>query len=352
MWLVTLRALYLRLSREKETIMPITGLGPHGEIAQSPDRLRISAEDAERARQGKFRVAVVLHTTKSDWAKQHLVGIAKTLGDHGAAIIEVVDCNFNAATQNSSFERLIQSKPDAIISLPIGNTVMADAYRKASKAGIKLVLLDNVPTGLLPGRDYVSLISADNFGLGQIGAELLSPHVAANAEVGILSYRKDFYATNEREIAFRRWIETKRPDLIVRQGEFSEPSQAGETLKQLLERHPILSGVFAVWDEAAIPALAMMQTNGKALPMTTVDLGEEAAQALAEGTIMKGVGSQRPYDQGVAAARATLLSLIERQPPPWLALPGLAVSRENIIESYQVIWHMPPPPKLVKAVLG
>ena len=332
--------------------MPISGLGPHGEIAQSPDRLRISAEEAERARQGKFRVAVVLHTTKSDWAKQHLVGIAKTLGDHGAAIIEVVDCNFSAATQNASFERLIQSRPDAIISLPVGNTVMAEAYRKASKAGIKLILLDNVPTGLLPGRDYVSLISADNFGLGQVGAELLSPHVAAGGEVGILTYRKDFYATNEREIAFRRWIETRRPDVIVRQGEFDETSHAGNTLNQLLELHPKIAGVFAVWDEAAIYALAKMQAIGKFLPMTTIDLGEEAAQALAEGVIMKGIGSQRPYDQGVAAARATLLSLIERQPPPWLALPGLAVSRENIIESYQVIWHMPPPAKLVKAVLG
>ena len=332
--------------------MPISGLGPHGEIAQSPERLRISAEDAERARQGKFRVAVVLHTTKSDWAKQHLVGIAKTLGDHGAAIIEVVDCNFSAATQNASFERLTRSKPDAIISLPVGNTTMAEAYRKASKAGIKLVLLDNVPTGLLPGTDYVSLISADNFGLGQIGAELLSPHVARNAAIGILSYRKDFYVTNEREIAFRRWIETKRPDIIVRQGEFDDPSHAGETLNRLLELHPDVVGVFAVWDEAAISALASMQANGQTLPMTTIDLGEAAAQALAEGTIMKGVGSQRPYDQGVAAARATLLSLIDRQPPPWLALPGLAVLPQNVIESYQVIWHMPPPAKLVKAVLG
>jgi ribose transport system substrate-binding protein len=332
--------------------MPISGLGPHGEIAQSPDRLRISAEDAERARQGKFRVAVVLHTTKSDWAKQHLVGIAKTLGDHGAAIIEVVDCNFNAATQNSSFERLIQSKPDAIISLPVGNTVMAEAYRKASKAGIKLILLDNVPTGLLPGMDYVSLVSADNFGLGQIAADLLSPYIATSGEVGILAYRKDFYVTNERVIAFRRWIETKRPDITVRQGEFDEPSHAGQTLDRLLEAHPNVSGIFAVWDEAAISALAKMEAKGMALPMTTIDLGEEAAQALAEGTILKGVGSQRPYDQGVAAARATLLSLIDRQPPPWLALPGLAVTRDNIIESYQVIWHMPPPLKLVRAVLS
>jgi ribose transport system substrate-binding protein len=92
-----------------------------------------------------------------------------------------------------------------------------------------------------------------------------------------------------------------------------------------------------------------MHANGKPLPITTIDLGEEAAQALAEGTIMKGVGSQWLYDQGVAAARATLLSLIDRQLPPWLALPGLSVSRENIIESYQIIWHMPPPARLVKA---
>ena len=198
----------------------------------------------------------------------------------------------------------------------------------------------------------MSLISADNFGLGQIAAELLSPHVAAGGEIGILTYRKDFYVTNERVIAFRRWIETRRPDITVRQGEFDEPSHAGETLNRLLEAHPNVSAVFAVWDEAAISALAMMQTHKQVLPMTTIDLGEEAAQALADGMIMKGVGSQRPYDQGVAAARATLLSLIDRQPPPWLALPGLAVTRENIIESYQVIWHMPPPSKLVEAVLG
>jgi ribose transport system substrate-binding protein len=140
--------------------------------------------------------------------------------------------------------------------------------------------------------------------------------------------------------------------VIVRQGEFDEPSHAGKTLNRLLESHPNVTGVFAVWDEAATSALATMQANGKVLPMTTIDLGEEAAQALAGGTIMKGIGSQRPYGQEVAAARATLLSLIDRQPPPWLAFPGLAVSREKIIESYQVIWHMPPPPKLAKAVLG
>ena len=331
--------------------MPISGLGPHGERGQSPDLLRLSDEEIERARAGKFKVALVLHTTKSDWAKQHLVGIAKTLGDHGAALIDVADCSYDAAKQVAHFERLIADRPDAIISIPVGNSVVAESHRNAAKAGIKVILLDNVPTGLLPERDYVSLISADNFGLGEMAAQLLSPHMAPETAVGILAYDKDFFATNEREIAFRRWIEIHRPDLRIQQSRFSEALLANVAMSALVNGTTKISGVFAVWDEVAMPAIRVLKGLGISLPMTTVDLGDDVALALAEGEIMQGIAAQRPYDQGVAAARSTILSLIGRQPPPWVALPGLAVTRETVIQSYQVIWHMPPSPELVKQVL-
>ena len=43
------------------------------------------------------------------------------------------------------------------------------------RAGKTLVLLDNAPSGLRPGVDYLAVSSADNFGLGAIAAELASP---------------------------------------------------------------------------------------------------------------------------------------------------------------------------------
>jgi hypothetical protein len=52
--------------------------------------------------------------------------------------------------------------------------------------------------------------------------------------------------------------------------------------------HPNIESNFAVWDEAEISALAAMQAKGKVLPMMTIDLGEEAAQALTEGTSTRG----------------------------------------------------------------
>lgn len=72
--------------------MTIAGLGPHGERASAPERVLLLPEDMSRARAAGLRVAIVLHTLASDWAKQQLAGIIGTLGDCGVAVIDVVDC--------------------------------------------------------------------------------------------------------------------------------------------------------------------------------------------------------------------------------------------------------------------
>lgn len=328
--------------------MSISGLGPHGERAAAPGQLALSEGDAEMARARRFTAAVVLHTTASDWAKQQLAGIVATLGRFSAAVIDVVDCSFDAEMQIDALTRLTADAPDAIISIPIGNIAVADAHRSVARAGIKLVLMDNTPTGLLPGTDYACVVSADNFGLGQIGAALLSPHIPPSGTIGILAYGVDFFVTNEREIAFIKWIESERPDVTLKQARFANLEQAAEVTDAFLADEKDLAGLFAVWDEPAMQAIGTLRNRSLKIPITTVDLGNEAAVELAKGDLLKGIGAQQPYDQGVAVAKATILSLIGHQLPPWVALPGLAVTTKNVIESYQVVWHAPAPHELIK----
>lgn len=329
--------------------MPISGLGPHGERAARPELLALSESDAELARSKRFDVAVVLHTTVSDWAKQQLAGIVATLGRYSAAVIDVSDCGFEPEAQIDALDRLRANPPDAVISIPIGNTEVADAHRGLAAAGIRLVLMDNTPTGLLPGTDYACVVSADNFGLGQIGASLLAPHMPQGATVGIIAYDVDFFVTSEREIAFIKWIESERPDLTIKHARFPAVEQAGEVTEAFLAKESNVAGVFVVWDEPAMHAIAAMRRHANLLPMTTIDLGNEAAAELAKGDILKGIGAQQPYDQGVAVAKAAILSLIGRNPPPWIALPGLSVTAKNLVESYQVVWHAPAPAELIRA---
>lgn len=332
--------------------MSITGLGPHGERATPADEIAITEAEAAEARRRRFSVAVVLHTTTSDWSKQELAGIVTTLGRYSAAVVDVVDCGFDWKAQVAALERLAKARVDAVISIPLRNTAVADAHRAVSRAGIKLVLMDNAPSGMLPSSDYSSVVSADNFGLGQIAAELLSPHIPKGGATGILGYAVDFFATREREIAFRKWMEAHRSDVELARVKFTDVSQVREAVSALLDAHPDLAGIFAVWDVPAMQAVAELRVRGLSLPLTTVDLGNEVATELAWGRLVKGVAAQQPYDQGVALGTASILALLGRQTPPWMALPGLAVTRENVLEAYQVVWHAPAPADTVRGHLA
>ena len=102
--------------------MTIVGLGPHGERASPPERVTLLPQDIETARTKKLRVAIVMHTVTSDWAKHLVQGIVGLLGECGAIVIEVVDCAFSSDVQIAALNRLCEEAPDAIISLPVDNT--------------------------------------------------------------------------------------------------------------------------------------------------------------------------------------------------------------------------------------
>src|SRR5579871_889212 len=105
-----------------------TGLGPHGEKPFPADKLAISEEDAALAREGRFAVAIVLHTTASDWSRELWAGAAATLDLYRATVFEVVDYNFEREKQNAALARLAQSSVHAVISLPVAATGVRDAH--------------------------------------------------------------------------------------------------------------------------------------------------------------------------------------------------------------------------------
>jgi ribose transport system substrate-binding protein len=326
--------------------MGITGLGPHGERAVPADKIALSDEDAAKARAGRFNVAVVLHTTSSDWARQELAGIAATLGAHSAALIEVVDCGFDRNRQNDELLRLAGAKVDAVISIPIGNVSVATGHQAIARAGKKLVLIDSAPSGMSQGDDYVAVVSSDNSGLGEIAAKLLSPFLPEEGVAGILTYSADFFATNEREIGFRKWIGRHRPDVTIVRGRFDRVEGARLAFEQLLGENDDLDGLFAAWDVPALGALAALRAASRPMAVTTFDLGNAIAEELLQGDYVKGVVAQLPYDQGRAAALVSLLALVGRATPSWIATPGLAVTSDNVVEAYQFVWHMPAPDAL------
>jgi ribose transport system substrate-binding protein len=116
-----------------------------------------------------------------------------------------------------------------------------------------------------------------------------------------------------------------------------------------VEKTPGLSGIFAVWDVPAMKAVRALAQHGIDIPITTVDLGNEVALDMARQGMIKGVGAQLPHDQGSAAARVILAALLGLPVPPWVALAGRQVTPSDVIEAYQVIWHLPAPKAIIES---
>ena len=73
----------------------------------------------------------------------------------------------------------------------------------------------------------------------------------------------------------------------------------------MLTSNPSIKGIWAVWDVPAEGVISAARTAGRDdLVITTIDLGENVAIDMASGGFVKGLGAQRPYDQGVTEATA------------------------------------------------
>ena len=331
---------------------PVSGLGPHGEFAASADQLIISDDAATRALAARFTVALVLHTIDSDWSKLQVAGIRATLARFGANLLEIVDCGFRPDRQVEALEALVERRPDAIISIPVDNRLAANAHRRIAEADIRLVLMDNAPMGMVVRKDYVSVVSADNFGNGEIAAEILADHVPTGGTACVVGFDADFYVTNERDLGFRKWLREHRPDVRLAHVGFDEPERAGEAVLAELDAGRSADALFVVWDEPALVVAGALRAAGRSMPMTTVDLGSGIALEIARGDLVKGAGAQLPYDQGVAEAMAAIMALAGDEPPAWIVLPALAVTRDNVIEAYEAVWHETAPLRLRQLVLG
>jgi ribose transport system substrate-binding protein len=326
----------------------IVGKGPNNEPAAGPDSVALSAEDAAKVKAGNLKVGLVFQFM-NDWSRDQIAGLTATFDKYGVKLIGTTEAQFKVPKQIADLENMITLKPDGIISIPVDDVAMGPTYAKVAKAGIKLVFMDNAAKGLSYPHDYQSVISADSQGNGQIAAKILSCSIPENGTIGIVDFGITFFVTNERTKGVKDWFAANRPDVKIKQANFTDPNKAGDVAANFVTANPDVQGIFAVWDGPASGVIAALRAQGKVLPVTTIDLGDQAAVSIAEGTYLKGLGAQRPYDQGVAEALALMNALIGKTPPAWIGVPSLAVTQSNVNEAYRTVWKKDPPKEAAAA---
>jgi ribose transport system substrate-binding protein len=329
----------------------ILSTGPNGETATPATTLSLTDEEIQQIKDGGYKAAICFHYAGNDWSTAQQKGLQDTFASLGIEVVSVTDANFKPEQQVSDIETVMALSPDIIVSIPTDPVATAPAYKQAAAQGVKIVFMDNCPADMQAGVDYVSVVSADNYGNGVKAAEIMADNLGGKGKIGVIYYDADFFVTNQRVEAFVKTIETNYPDIeIVEKSGFEDPNKVSEVSDAMLTKNPNLDGIFAVWDVPAEAVVASAITAGRRdLVITTIDLGNNVARMIAEGGMIKGLGAQLPYDQGVAEATLAAYALLGKVAPAYVAVPALAVTNDNVLDAYKTVYHTEAPDDIKNA---
>jgi ribose transport system substrate-binding protein len=332
---------------------PILSTGPHGEKAYPATKINLTAAQLAKVKSLHATAAIALHYGGNDWSTAQVAGLKHEFGVLGIKLVGVTDAHFEANTQVGDIQTLMAKKPSILVSIPVDPVATASAYKAAAKAGAKLVFMDNVPNGMVAGKDYVSDVSADNYGNGVASAKLLAAAIHGKGTIGLVYHEADFFVTKQRYEGFKAEI-AKFPGIkIVSEKGVPGPnfaSQAETAATAMLTRYPSLTAIWGVWDVPATGILSAARATGHPnLVVATEDLGLDDAVPLAAKQMICCIGAQRPFDQGVAEAKLGALSLLGVKTPAYVAVPALSVDHANVLQAWRIVFHAPPPASLVKA---
>ena len=323
---------------------------PHGVKPASANIFHFSAADIAKLKRGHYTAAIAMHLNNAAWPQLQVAALKKTLQRFGIKVVAVTSADGVSSTQVQQLGTLVARKPTAIFSIPVNPVSEASAYKAIGRAGIKLVLLDNVPKGLAPGKDYVTVVSADNGGNGRFAAQQLIKDVGCG-EMGWIGLDYYFPVVNARDVQAQKVFKSKCGDATIHEQNLSNLVTTGAfpLANATIERYPNLKGYWAAWDSIAQEIVSAEQAQGKKIPIATTDVGPTSALEMAQGYIVA-IGAQQPYAQGVAEANALAYNLLGKKVPPFIELPTVPVTLKDLIPAYKIVNGTNPPANVISAI--
>jgi len=331
---------------------PVVGF-PDGAPAVAPARLELTADEMAALRNGRYRAAIAMQALDTPWNSLQVQAITETLAKYGVDVVAVTDAAQDPQRQAAQLRGLIEQRVHVIFSVPIDPATQTTVYKRVAEAGIKLVLMDNVPHGLQPGKDYVTVVASDNEQNAIFATEELVKAIDGQGDVALITYSFDsYYSIAARRRGFEQTL-AKYPGVRLAAVEkFTQPSEVYLKTMRLLGAQPDLKGIFVVWGDPAMQAVAAAKALGRDdIVVTTNDLGPDTALYVARGQILA-IGAQLPYDLGTAEANAALRALLGKPVAPYISIAALGVKQGNLIPALELVTKRSTPPEIIEACAG
>jgi ABC-type sugar transport system substrate-binding protein len=259
--------------------------------------------------------------------RQGLEAQAKEMG----ANIKLTAANFDAAQESGLVDTAITQQPDAIILAPIDAKALIQAGKKATDAGIPVVLVgDNFAP---EGQDaMLSYVGDEMKSYGAQKAEFIAKQIGGKGEVIVIHGPRGLDYVEGQTLGYKE-VFAKYPGIKVVEGPYGNfSSEVGlKSLENVLTRNPNPAAVYFDNDDLAMGGISALKARGlKDVVTVGSDGGPAAVEAVRKGSLTMTLAT-RPYATGVEAIKLLVAYLDTKQAPEKLVkVPAAEVTQESL----------------------
>ncbi|GAB5407302.1 MAG: sugar ABC transporter substrate-binding protein [Aureliella sp.] len=242
---------------------------------------------------GKPRVALIMKSLANEFFSTMADGAKTHHSEHSSEyelVVNGIKDERDLSRQVALVDEMVASGVDAIVIAPADSKALVPALRKAKKAGVVVVNIDNRLDAEVLKQEGIAIpfVGPDN----KAGAYEVASHLAKQLDSGdsvlVLEGIRTSFNAQQRRDGFEAALDEAGIKIADSQSAEWEMSKANSIAASMLSEHPKAKAILAANDSMALGAIAAVKSAGKSDEVLVVGFDNITAvqQAIRDGKVL------------------------------------------------------------------
>ena len=286
----------------------------------------------------KPRVALIMKSLANEFFSTMAQGAKDHQASHGDQydlIVNGIKDERDLSRQVGLVDEMVASGVQAIVIAPADSKALVPALRKAKKAGVVVVNIDNRLDANVLEKEGISIpfVGPDN----KLGAQKVGEHLAQSLNEGdavlILEGIRTSFNAQQRRAGFEEAMSSAGIRIADSQSAEWEMSKANTIAASMLSEHPEAKAILAANDSMALGAMAAVKSAGRAGDILIIGFDNITAvqDAIKDGKVLA-TADQHGDQLAVFGIEAALAMLDSEAVPEDVETPVDLITAETLTQ--------------------
>ena len=310
----------------------------------------LTSDDLKAVKESNYTAVICMNEYVTEWAQAIVRAIKDVFTPLNIEILTITDAGFSAEKGATDFEQAVEMKPDIIICYDQEPSTLSDSTKKAAAQGTKVVFFACAAADCENNKDYYGVVSGDNYNMGYLSGKRIAESIGGEGKVAVVP---TVYLSNDMQTRYQGALDAlgEYPgiELILDQSSSFSAEECAGLGEQIIMAHPDLKGYWGQWDELAVSAVSAMRSLGYDVVGSGPDIASTntCANMAADGGFV-GTGAFSAYSLGVGGALCAVAAEAGVQVPDQITIPIVEITKDNMIETFPMLFHEDLPEQIVK----